>query len=220
LVYDQPVIPQDESANMTNPIKLAVCLFVWIFVQKAFPQGYIVPNGVVTNLYAGEIDVVWPQAISLNGFSLTAVGRQQPTFYSNVFNFNEPATVGVRVFLVASNDAISLQPIMAQSFSELALSANYIFNAGTPFYVGLYSGTYFATPPNGISPNYYTDPVFGWAKLVNNSGTIQLLDGALAYGSGGIYAGTQNIIPLPEPGTLGLGALGLLCYGFHRWRKK
>jgi hypothetical protein len=41
--------------------------------------------------------------------------------------------------------------------------------------------------------------------------------GALEYGGAGIYAGTQNIIPVPEPSELALGALGALLLGFRRW---
>jgi hypothetical protein len=67
------------------------------------------------------------------------------------------------------------------------------------------------TRPDGI----YSDPLFGWARLVNNNGAIQLLDSALAYKAGGIYAGTQNLIPVPEPSTLGLITLGALLLG---WR--
>jgi hypothetical protein len=67
-------------------------------------------------------------------------------------------------------------------------------------------------PPNGI----YSDPLFGWAELENVNGTIELLDSALEYQGGGIYAGTENIIPAPEPSEFALGALGALLFGFRR----
>jgi hypothetical protein len=117
--------------------------------------------------------------------------------------------VGVRVFLVASNAPISLQPIQAQSYTELLNPNTYIFNQGSPFYVGLYTGNQPFAPPDGI----YSDPLFGWARLVNNNGGILLLDSALAYKAGGIYAGTQNLIPVPEPSTVSLLVTGALLLG-------
>jgi hypothetical protein len=90
---------------------------------------------------------------------------------------------------------------MSDSYSELSLPpSTYDFDNGSPFYLGLYTGS--DVPVNGI----YSDPLFGWAQLVNNAGVIQLLDSALVYQAQGIYAGTQTIIP--EPSTLGLFALG------------
>lgn len=185
-------------------------------------QGNLVPNGVVTNLFAGEIDLNWPQETQINGFTLTPAGKQQPTFYTNVFDFDEPVTIGVRVFLVNSNAAISLQPILSGSWTELAYPNSYVFNNGAPFYVALYSGANLAPPYPPYPPYQYLDPVFGWAELENVNGTIELLNSALEYGGAGIYAGTQNIIqavPEPSESVLALGALGgaLLAW---RVRKK
>jgi hypothetical protein len=42
----------------------------------------------------------------------------------------------------------------------------------------------------------------------------------LEYGGDGIYVGTQNIIPVPEPSAFGLTALGGLLLGFRRWTKR
>jgi hypothetical protein len=86
---------------------------------------------------------------------------------------------------------------------------SYVFaNNGSSFYVGLYTGY---TPQGGI----YSNPLFGWAELENVNGSIQLLNSALEYQGGGIFAGTQTIIPVPEPGTFSLAALGVLLLG---WR--
>jgi hypothetical protein len=179
-------------------------------VIRVCSQGYIVPNGVITN-YSGAI---LPSEISVlhdpvnhyyTGFYLTPQGI-------NTFGFDVIVDVSVRVFFVSPNDPISLQPILSQSYAELrAYQNNYVFNEGIPFYVGLYTGNQNFYPPDGI----YSDPLFGWAKLVNRQGTIQLLSSALEYGGGGIYAGTQNIIPIPEPSAFSLFALGALLLG---WR--
>ena len=122
--------------------------------------------------------------------------------------------------MVNPNDAISLQPILSQSWTELLDGGNYVFQAGIPFYVGLYTGYNFAPPYPPYPPYTYTDPVFGWARLVNNHGWIQVLDYAVAYKADGIYAGTQTIIqPVPEPGTLALAGLGALLLWKSKFKK-
>ena len=104
---------------------------------------------------------------------------------------------------------------MSGDYPELTYPNTYIFDEGSPFYVGLYTGNVQNAPPNGI----YNDPLFGWAELENVNGAIELLDSALEYQGGGIYAGTQNIIQIPEPSVLGLFALGGLFLGLRRSKK-
>jgi hypothetical protein len=150
-------------------------------VFQIHSQGYIVPNGVLTNysgaFLPGEISVLYnPASQYYTGFALEPVGKTLPTVYTNTFHFDFIVDVGVRVFLVSSNDAISLQPILSQSWTELGNAANYVFANGVPFYVGLYTGNDQFAPPNGI----YSNPLFGWALLVNNRGVIQVLGSALS----------------------------------------
>ena len=185
-----------------------------------YAQGYIVANGVTTNYIpgSGEISVIHDPVNSYyTGFFLNPVGKTPPTIYTNTFAFSVIVDVGVRVFLVQSNDAISLQPILSQSWTELGDLPSYVFANGSPFYVGLYTGS----NPFDSHGNYtgiYEDPLFGWAKLVNHQGVIQLLDSGLEYGGAGIYAGTQTIIQAaPEPTTLGVFALGGI---FLAWRRR
>ena len=194
----------------------ALCVF-FATTFFAYSQGFIVPNGVVTNLFAGEIDLNWPQETQINGFSLNPAGKQQPTSFTNVFSFIEPATIGVRVFLVASNDPVSLQAIQLQNYTELLYPNDYVFAAGVPFYVGLYSGANVAPPYPPTLPYNYLDPVFGWAELENVGGTVELLNSALEYQGGGIFAGTENIILAPEPTTLSLVILGTAGMFALRW---
>jgi len=181
----------------------------------------MVPNGVVYNgfnpIFGYEIDVMNDVAnTNYTRFFLNPIGKTQPTIYTNTFSFGELTDVGVRAFLVSSNDAISLQPILSQSWTELGYLPSYVFQAGVPFYVGLYTGFNFAPPYPPYPPYIYLDPVIGWAELENIRGTINVLNYALEYGGGGIYAGTQNIIPTPEPSELALAALGSLLLGFRR----
>jgi len=202
--------------------KLKTILFLGCLIAvsiRANAQGYIVPNGVDTNTFPGEINVWNSSGNQATTFMLTPIDKQQPTVYTNVFSFSEPVTIGVRVFLVQSNDAISLQPILSQSWTELGNAPSYVFGNGVPFYVGLYTGASIAPPGAFFPPYTYNDPVFGWALLVNNRGNIQVLDYAVEYGGAGIYAGTQNIIPVPEPGVLGLFGLGGALLGLRRRKK-
>ena len=193
--------------------------FLFMTMLQLHSQGYIVPNGVYSGSVgfgAYEIDVIQNPANSdFTGFFLRPQGKTEPTLYTNTFSFFTYLDEGVRVFLVSSNQPMSLSPILAQSYPELSFPNTYVFRSGTPFYLGLYTGYLPSGPNNGI----YSDPLFGWAKLVNNQGVIQLLDSALVFGGGGIYVGTQNIIPVPEPSAIFLTALGALLLGIRRWRR-
>jgi hypothetical protein len=117
--------------------------------------------------------------------------------------------------LVSSNQPISLPPILANSYTELMSPNSYVFNHGSPFYLGFYTG-YNPFSTNGTYTGIYTDPLFGWAKLRNNQGVIELLDSALVYKADGIFAGTQNFVP--EPSGFVLAALGALLLGYRQWR--
>ena len=191
-------------------------------VAQLHAQGYIVPNGVVSNFdgefFSGEIDVLHNPANPTNGSSYTGFtfqpnGKTPPTFpFANIFQFDPVADIGVRVFLVSPNDPISLQTILAMNYPEFTSENNYTFNPGTPFYVGLYTGNVQFAPPNGI----YNDPLFGWAELENVGGTVELLNSALEYQGGGIFAGTENIVA-PEPTTLSLVILGTAGMFALRW---
>lgn len=181
--------------------------FVVIGVQptKSNAQAFIVTNGVTMQPNNGVFVIQDPLDGDYTGFFLQS---QNP---SN-FLFSPLLDEGVRVFQVGLNDPITTQSILAPSFSELTFPNIYDYRNGTSFYLGFYTGNSF--PVNGI----YDDPLFGWGRFRNNNGTIQLLDSALAYGGGGIIAGTQTILPVPEPSAFVLGGVGLLLAGFCRWR--
>ncbi len=188
---------------------------------NAFAQGYIVPNGVTyAGIFSGGggygINVVHnPTNFESTGFDLVPLGETQPTAYTNTFGFNPIVDVSVRVFLITANQPITTNTLLSGGLTELSYpNSPYIFQNNVPFYLALYTGNQNFYPPNGI----YTDPLFGWVQLVNNQGVIQMLDGALEYGGAGIFAGTQNIIPVPEPTALALTALGALFLGVRRWK--
>jgi hypothetical protein len=179
-------------------------------------QGYIVPNGVT---YVGGslgtgygVNVVRdPTNGYTTGFVLVPESKTPPgSAYTNTYRFDPIIDVSVRVFLISSNQPITQQAIQLGSYAELMVPNSYVFNNNAPFYVGLYTGNQNFYPPNGI----YSDPLFGWARLVNNQGVIEMLDSALVYKAQGILAGTQTIIP--EPSTVSLAALGALLLGLRR----
>ena len=202
---------------MNRTLKLLAALaLAFGSTLELWSQGYIVPNGVVYAGYGGlgyEFHVIHdPANGAYTGFFLRPEGVTPPSSYVNTFQFSPYVDISVRVFLVSPNDPISLQPIMAGTYSELAV-ANYVFNSGAPFYLGLYTGNMQYAPTNGI----YTDPLYGWVELVNNGGTIQMLDSAIEYQGGGILAGTETILAVPEPSAMVLCALGALL--FAGWRR-
>ena len=189
-------------------LSLTWCLFT--MALRLHAQGYIVANGVSSADYNGLFAFHVIQDPSSGNFTDFVFIPQN----ADTFRFETALDEGVRVFLVSPNDPVSLQPILANSYTELTFPNSYFLSPGDPFYVGLYTGATF--PQNGV----YNDPLFGWAELVNNNGTIQLLNGALEYGGGGIYAGTLTIIPIPEPSPMALLALSALLFLGLKYRKQ
>lgn len=109
----------------TKLTKLAIAAVIVFAAFKLPAQGYIVPNGVTyvgLNFFgAYEIDVVQNPTNSDNtGLFLTPQGKTPPaSVYTNTFSFGTYLDEGVRVFLVSSNDPISLSPILMQQYAEL-----------------------------------------------------------------------------------------------------
>jgi hypothetical protein len=191
-----------------------VVLVLLAAAHQANSQGLIVPGGITARVWVpGELEVDVAQSTNLDYtcFLFITVGFPSPPQLTNVFTFNVCLDEGVRAFLVSSNDPISLQPILQTNYTELRYGGTQVFEAGVPFYVGFYTGYSPWIMTNGIVVRFtgiYTNPVFGWAKLVNNQGVIQILDSALEYGGAGIDAGTQTIIQVPEPPVLNITRSG------------
>jgi hypothetical protein len=179
----------------------------------AYSQGQMLPNGV-TYSTAGLSAVIHVMQSPTNGDYTGFILRPQfmtpGSPYHTVFSFDPGAPdEGVRTFFASQGDPMSLQPIQAGAYTELVLGSDYGFDPGVPFYLGFYTGH-----TNGAAPGTYSGPVFGWGEYVNNQGVIQMVDSALEVGGGGIYVGTQTIMPIPEPGVLGLWACAALIFGW------
>lgn len=185
----------------------AVLVMAFGSISQLRAEGYIIPNGVITNFITGEISVMYnPINQWYTGFIL------RPQANITTFQFIPVLDVGVRVFFVSLNDPITAQSISTQSYTELQCCNSYTFDLQKPFYVGLYTGNQQYAPMDGI----YSDPLFGWARLVNINGSIRVIDSALEYQGGGIIAGTQTILPVPEPSTFAFAGIGALMVGFWR----
>ena len=193
-------------------LTFVVCLFSTIF--QLHSQGYLVANGVT---YPGFNGIGYEAHVIQNPTNSDYTGFQLKPQNTDTFRFDPIVDEGVRTFLVSEGDPISLQPILSQSYTELLYPNNYVFANGVSFYLGFYTG-YNPFDSHGGYTGIYTNPVFGWGEFINNNGAIQMLDSGLEIEGGGIYAGTQTIIPVPEPSTLALSAVGALLLGFRRWR--
>jgi hypothetical protein len=180
-------------------------------------QGYIVPNGVI---YYGLTPLGYATDVIQNPISGDPTGFFLVPQSETSFRFEPIIDEGVRTFLVAAKDPISLPAILANTYTELGYTppTSYEFEEGVAFYLGFYTG-YNPWDSQGHYTGIYTDPVFGWGRYVNYGGEIEMLDAALEYGGGGIYAGTLTIIPIPEPGSLGLfGVAAVLAV--RCWRRR
>lgn len=186
-----------------------ILLAVIVTPVRSLAQGYIVANGVSFNSIGATVRVIQnPDNGDYTGFSL--ISQSLITFQFSPF-----LDQGVRTFRVSQNDPITYAAIAAGSYPELIYvnSLNtYVFPNQTTFYLGFYTGSTY--PVNGI----YADPLFGWGQFRNVNGAITFLGGALEYGGGGIYAGTQTIIPVPEPTVACLIGVGGLAFALRRAR--
>jgi hypothetical protein len=207
-----PANKDPQQTMKTTLTCLAIIACALAFAKGVKAQGYIVPNGVtyIGLDFVGAYETQVLQNPTNGDYTAFLLKPQNQT----TFAFDVLTDEGVRVFGVSPNDPISLQPILANSYPELTAPNSYVFPEGSPFYLGLYTG-YDPWDSHGNYTGIYRDPVFAWGEFVNNGGAIQMLDSALEYGGGGIYAGTENIIPAPEPSIFGLSTLGALLLG---WR--
>lgn len=198
----------------TSHTRLFVLAFALAATAPAYSQGYILPNGI-TSSSAGLSAVIHVMQSPTNGdytgFVLRPQFKKPGSPYYTIFSF-DPAVPdeGVRTFFASQNDPISSDSIQAGAYTELGFGNYYGFDPGIPFFLGFYTGH-----TNGAPLGAYSNPLFGWGEFVNNQGVIQMLDAALEVEGGGIYVGTQTIIPIPEPAMFSLLTCGALILG---WR--
>ena len=105
---------------------------------------------------------------------------------------------GVSLFMVENGDEFTDENILGGSFPEFTLGQT----EGLPSVTVLG----FRTPS---FPSFELPPAFGWATVQTfTSGTMAIIDHAVAYESGGIIVGTQTAIP--EPLAAGMLALATI----------
>jgi len=197
-------------------VGIAFAILMFVTAARCLSQGFIVPNGIFSYpSFQNTVGVIHnpfaPNGNSATGISLIPDPTSDPNFPLKIFAFDPFTDIGVSVFFVSPNDPISLQPILSMDYTELSYPNSYVFKNGVPLYVGLYTGNFYQ--PDGT----YGDPSFGWAELENVNGTIEILNGAVEYQGGGIYAGTQTIIPIPEPPSSGIL---MVAAGIFFWRER
>ena len=121
---------------------------VWVLVVgtcRASSQSYIAPGGITEHEWqggGGGLDVRAIQApTNLDYcFAFLPEGFPLPAQTSNASTFNVCLDEGVRAFLVASNDPISLQPLMESRYTELRVGENRVFQPGVSVCAGFYTG--------------------------------------------------------------------------------
>ena len=169
--------------------------------QSLEGQGFLVADGITVTgkTYEGLGAFVKVIQNPSNG-DYTGFHIQRITFTSLCFLWL--ADEGVRTFRVSDGDSIDLQSLRSNNYAELSFGSPHSFTSGSTFMLGFYTGygPFDSTGYTGI----YTSPVFGWARFMNFGGDVRYLEGALESGGAGIIAGTQTIIPVPEPSTLAL----------------
>jgi len=123
-------------------------------------------------------------------------------------------------YLVSSGDPFGFATLAGGRFTPISIAYDYAPSSQTvlvgsnEFYLGVSTTS---TNGEGITEPY-CDPneyqcrnVFGWMRLRNAGGQLEMVDNAVAYGSLGIIVGTTDLVP--EPSTLTLCALGLVAFG-------
>jgi hypothetical protein len=181
-------------------------LIVFVAACSGYAQGFLVTNGISRDV-AGIFHVVQnPQSLDETSFFFTHEG-------DGFFKLFKSLDEGSRLFFVVGNSPFGEEQILNASYPELLEGSVHAMPGSVPFYLGIYTGY---APQGGI----YENPLYGWAQVANIGGSIQLLDGALAFGAGGIYVGTQTIIPVPEPTAMTLCGFSLMAMSWWLRRSR
>jgi hypothetical protein len=168
--------------------------------------------------YMGQYSATVCQTAQTADCDYTSVwfNKVNSTLTPTTWNVDEEADF----YLAPNGVEFSAATIASGQFSPLFVLDNaYSINIpyGT-FYLGVNTGTGFTYDENG-----YGGPgreVFGWMQLHNSSAGLQMISNAMAYGTNGIFIGTTDVVPVPEPEAYAMMLAGLWLVGFMVRRRK
>lgn len=116
-------------------------------------------------------------------------------------------------YLVPYGTEFSTATISSGQFSPL-FTLDHAYSLDVPF------GSFYL----GIATGGDFDPLkrdtFGWVQLNNSSNGLVMIGNAMAYGTAGIYVGTSNTVPVPEPETYAMMLAGLGLVGAAARRQR
>ncbi len=159
------------------------------FVPDSSSFGASHRGTVIQDLF-GDFTSVW---FDYDGSSLTAVASN--TDEGSDWYVVEPGDVFGPV-TIARNDFPSIIGVP-------------VFAGTEEFYLGVSTGTIDCSNPS-------CRDVFGWVRLRNVFGQLEMVENAVAYNSLGIIVGTTNLVPEPSSIALGWMALAGLTTSY-RW---
>lgn len=125
-------------------------------------------------------------------------------------------------YVVHPGDPFGFETLAAGQFTPIFTVDNArppVFVGSDEFYLGVSTTS---TDGTGITEPFCDQDdilcrnVFGWARLRNVGGELEMVENVVAYGSLGIVVGTAELVP--EPSTCRLGAVALA--GVLAWPRK
>jgi len=183
---------------------------------------WIWPNDNLTNDYSlgvdwgqygyGGWDVGYFDKVNKYG-SYQFSGADRYGNYSTLRGQTMTVAEGINIYLASYGDEFSNSTLMNAQFPVLLSGSGANGSIDIPF------GTFYLAITKGAWDGSNGD-VYGWALLSSSSSGLAMLSNAVAYGTSGIFVGTTNIVPVPEPETYAMMLAGLGLVGAVARRRK
>ena len=155
----------------------------------------------------------WFNKVNKYGSYIGADGGSRYGNYSTLTTTNWAVDEEADYYLVPYEAEFSAANIASGQFSPLFV-LDHPYSIDVPFgtfYLGVNTGTGFSIDGNGFGVPGRS--VFGWMRMNNSSTGLQMVSNAMAYGTNGIYIGTTDTVPVPEPETYAMMLAGLALVG-------